>query len=124
MWRNASLTSRMRPVSTSVTVRMVGEISNAARSRSLAPRSLTTGGGPSRPLAEALLQVRPREGLPHPGDPAAVLHLAGAAEEGGEGEPRERAAHADALDARRGQLGQRQRGIAVAHHHVDRLADG
>src|SRR5262245_39290171 len=48
-WRNASLTSRMRPVSTSVTVRMAGEISNAARSRSLAPRSLMEG--ESTPLA-------------------------------------------------------------------------
>src|SRR5262245_42010083 len=143
-WRNASLTSRMRPVSTSVTVRMAGEISNAARSRSLAPRSLM--GGESTPLAplgtslcirsprlrlrlarpftEDLLQILAGNRLPHPGEPPAVLHLASAAEKGGEGETRERAAHADALHARRGQLGEGQRGIAVAHHHVDRLAHG
>src|SRR5215831_17954688 len=123
-WRNASLTSRIRPVSTSVTVRMAGEISNAARSRSLEPRSLMEGettplaplGTPSwirsprlrlrlaRPFAEDLLQVLAGNRLPHPGESAAVLHLTGAAEEGREGEPRQGAAHADALHARRGQL--------------------
>src|SRR6185503_19465279 len=49
------------------------------------------------PPPEYVLQLLARHGVPHPGAPAPVGHLAGALEEGGQGQAREGAAHADPL---------------------------
>ena len=74
------------------------------------------------PLAEHGLELAGRRGVAHPGEPPRSFISRAPFEEGGQGQPRERAADADALDPGRGELGDREAGIGGAHHHVDRLA--
>src|SRR6266545_5647088 len=73
------------------------------------------------PPPEDVLQLPARNRVPHPGEPAALGHLAGALEEGGQGQAREGAAHADPLHPDRGELLDGEVRVRRAHHHVHRL---
>ena len=75
-----------------------------------------------RPLPHMALELLARHRLSDPGEPARVLHLARALDECRQRQSRQRAADADALDARLGELSGRERGIGGAHHDIERLA--